>query len=53
MYAGLGVSLMISTIIECSSTLHGGLICITFHLSIVTLPKFRLDNNSYLEKYCI
>ncbi len=36
-------------------TLHGGLICITFCLSVClsvwTGPKIRLDNNSYLGKY--
>ncbi len=30
--------------------LHGGLICVTFCPSVsVTLPKFTLDNNSYLR----
>ncbi len=35
--------------------LHGGLICVTFCLSVCpsvrTWPKIRLDNNSYLWKY--
>ncbi len=33
--------------------LHGGLICIAFRLSVhLSVTKIRLDNNSYLVKYC-